>query len=71
MTISIGRKPGISLRDSGVKYVLNKIQNFSGCLSNASAKKTAEDSAENFAYWVGNSLAIAFGFLTVEITRST
>ena len=39
MTISIGRKPGISLRDSGAKYVLNKIQNFSGCLSNASAKK--------------------------------
>ena len=46
MTISIGRKPGISLRDSGAKYVLNKIQNFSGCLGNASAK----DSAENFAY---------------------
>ena len=50
------------LQNSGAKYVSNKmlrqIQNFSVCLSNASAKKTAKDLAETFAYNVGNGFSI-------------
>ena len=51
-----------SLRNSGAKYVGNKmpsqIQNFSVCLGNASAKKTVEDLAETFVYHIGNSFGI-------------
>ena len=51
-----------SLRNEGATYVSNRmprqVQNFSACLSNASAKKTAEDSAEIFVYHVSNGFGI-------------
>ena len=51
---------------SGAKHVGNKmprqIQNFSVCLSNASAKKTAKDLAETFVIHVGNGFGIPWHF---------
>ena len=55
-----------SLRNSGAKYVGNKMrwrfQNFSGCLGNTSAKKTAEALAEICVYYVGNNFGIPWHF---------
>ena len=51
-----------SLQNSGAKYFGNKIprrfQNFSVYVGNTSAKKTAEDSAETFLYYVGNGFGM-------------
>ena len=55
-----------NLQNSGAKYVGNKmprqIQNFSICLDNASAKKTAKGLAETCVYNAGNDLGVSQHF---------
>ena len=58
-----------SLQDSGARYtgnkMLKKIQNFSVCLGNASAKETAKDLAETFVYNISNDFDIHHHFAKV------
>ena len=64
--LSLLQKLDYSLQNSGAKYVSNKMpkqfQNFSVCLYNISAKKPAEDSTENFAYYISNGFSICQHF---------
>ena len=56
----------LSLQNSDAKYVSNKMlwqfQNFSVCLTSTLAEKSAKDSAETFAYYVGNGFAKPWHF---------
>ena len=62
----IGPHRATSLQNSGVQYVVSKMQrhtkNFSVFFSNVSAKETAKDLAETFVYYVSNGFGIPQDF---------